>query len=347
MIRSVHSAGITGLGISLPPRVLSNQDIEKIVSTSDEWIRTRTGISERRILEEGQFTSDLATEAAERALRSAGVEPAQVDLVIVATATSDAVFPATASIVQHRLGALNAGAFDISAACSGLMYGLATGAQFVQSGTFETVLVIGAEAMSRILDWSDRSTCILFGDGASAAVIQRAPAGHGFLSFSLGSDGSGANLLFLEPCDCAGLATDDHAVVNRSAIRMNGSEVFRFAVKIMVDAAHTALKKAGLGMEDVDLFVPHQANIRILDAATRRMGIDSQRTFSNVDRYGNTSAASIGIALAEAAAGGHLKQGDLALLVGFGAGLSWGSAVLRWHMIGEPILSDAPPPRNQ
>jgi 3-oxoacyl-[acyl-carrier-protein] synthase III len=328
----LRSAGITGVGMSLPEKILSNHDLERMVDTSDEWIKSRTGIAERRILEEGRSTSDLAAEASEKALASAGITGEDVDLVIVATCTPDMIFPATASLVQDRIGATRAGAFDLSAACSGLIYGMAVAAQFVSTGMYGTILVVGAEALSRIVDWTDRSTCVLFGDGASAVVIQPVADASGFLSFYLGSDGSGGDLLKIE-AGGSRLSPSCRTVQDgQHFIKMNGSEVFRFAVTVVADAGHAALRRAGLTIKDVDLFVPHQANNRIVDSAARRLGIDPEKTFSNVERYGNTSAASIGIALAEASQTGRLKRGDTALLVGFGAGLSWASAVLRWDL---------------
>ncbi|MCA1597117.1 MAG: ketoacyl-ACP synthase III [Chloroflexi bacterium] len=328
----LRRAGITGMGVSLPATILTNHDLEKMVETSDEWILTRTGISERRILEEGRTTSDIATEAAERALASAGIPGEAVDLVIVATCTPDMAFPATASLVQHRIGAARAGAFDLSAACSGLIYAMSVAAQFVESGAYNTVLVVGAEALSRITDWTDRSTCVLFGDGAAGVVIQAVPEGQGFLSFCLGSDGSGADLLKVQAGSFPLRPGSEPAGEGRPFIRMAGNEVFRFAITIVAEAGKAALQRADLSVEDVDVFVPHQANTRILDSAAKRLGIDPEKVFSNVNRYGNTSAASIGIALLEAYETGRLKPGAAVLLVGFGAGLSWASAVLRWSM---------------
>jgi 3-oxoacyl-[acyl-carrier-protein] synthase-3 len=310
--------------------VLTNESLTSFVDTSNEWIVSRTGIAERRILERDRRTSDLAIEAARRALEAAGVCPERVDLIIVATSTPDTIFPATASLVQHSIGATRAGAFDLSAACSGLIYGMAVGAQFVMSGMYETVVVIGAETMSRLLDWSDRSTCVLFGDGASAVVIQPCAEGHGFLSFCLGSDGSGADLLKVEWGGGQAGFQSDLVTQGSNVLRMAGKEVFRFAVNVIGTAAARALEQAGLTMDDVDLFIPHQANIRIIDTAAKRMGISPDKTFSNVEKYGNTSAASVGIALSEAVDAGRLKPGDTALLVGFGAGLTWGATVLRW-----------------
>ncbi|HET6386897.1 MAG TPA: beta-ketoacyl-ACP synthase III [Armatimonadota bacterium] len=328
----LRSAGVTGIGVSIPAKILNNHDLEKMVDTSDEWITSRTGISERRILEDDRSTSDIAAEAAQNALVSAGVRADQVDLVIVATCTPDMIFPATASLVQDRIGASKAAAFDLSAACSGLIYGMAVASQFVATGVYNTVLVIGAEALSRITDWTDRSTCVLFGDGASAVVIQPTPEGRGFLSFYLGSDGSGGEFLKIEAGGSRRPASLATVQERRHTIKMCGAEVFRFAVTVIPEAAQIALDRAGLTIEDIDLFVPHQANDRIIDSSARRLGIPSEKVFSNVRLYGNTSAASIGIALSEARDTGRLKTGDAVLLVGFGAGLSWASSVLRWSM---------------
>ena len=332
MTTALRAAGITGIGFSVPSRVMTNHDLEKMVDTSDDWIFSRTGISERRILEPGRATSDMATEAANRALASGDVSPEQVDLIIVATCTPDMIFPSTASLVQDRIGAKHAAAFDLSAACSGMIYAMSVATQFVATRAYDTVLVIGAEALSRITDWSDRSTCVLFGDGASAAVIQAVPDGKGFLSFHLGSDGSGAEMLKIEAGGSRMPASAESVAGSCHTIKMAGNEVFRFAITIVAEAGRVALDLAGLTIDDVDLFVPHQANIRIIDSAAKRLGIPQEKIFTNVDRYGNTSAASVGIALAEASESGRLRPGDTTLLVGFGAGLSWASAVLRWGM---------------
>jgi 3-oxoacyl-[acyl-carrier-protein] synthase-3 len=328
--RTVRPAGILGIGSFAPERVLTNRDLERMVETSDEWITTRTGIRERRIAHPEERTSDLACKAAARALADAEVEPGELDLVIVATVTSDQLFPATSNVVQDQLGASRAAAFDLSAGCSGFIYGLATGAQFIQSGLYRRVLVVGAERLSRITNWRDRTTCVLFGDGAGAAVLGPVGERDGFLSFDLGSDGSGAELLAVDPGGWGHALTTGADTELVHSIRMAGQEVFKFAVKVLEDSTRRSLERAGLSVEDLDLLIPHQANNRIIDAAAKRLGLDESHVFSNVERYGNTSAASIPLALVEARDAGRIHPGDTLGLVGFGAGLSWASCVLNW-----------------
>jgi 3-oxoacyl-[acyl-carrier-protein] synthase-3 len=327
---AIGGAGILGIGSDVPERVLTNADLEKLVETSDEWIMTRTGISERRILDEGQATSDLAVAAARRALAHAGVAPGEVDLVIVATITPDMPFPAVSNLVQDRIGAARAAAFDLGAGCSGFIYGLVTGAQFIQTGLYRHVLVIGADALSRVVNWQDRSTCVLFGDGAGAALLGPVAPGEGLLSFDLGSDGSGAELLCVEAGGSRLPATAETVARMQHTIRMNGSEVFKFAVRAIEESTRRALNRAGLTAADIDCFIAHQANIRILDAAAKRLELPPERVFNNVHRYGNTSAASVPIAMVEALAEGRFRSGDTLALVGFGAGLSWASTILTW-----------------
>ncbi|MFN3652923.1 MAG: beta-ketoacyl-ACP synthase III [Armatimonadota bacterium] len=330
LVPSLRSAGILGLGSYAPERVLTNADLERMVETNDEWIVTRTGIRERRVAAPEERTSDLATRAAERALADAGLSGAEIDLVIVATVTGDAPFPAVASLVQNRIGATRAAAFDLGAGCSGFIYALAVGSQFVQTGLYRHVLVVGAESLSRITNWRDRSTCVLFGDGAGAVVLGPVAEGEGCLAFDLGSDGSGGPLLAVEPGGYGHeLSTGSDDPLHQS-IRMAGSEVFKFAVRVIEESTLRALRQAGLSVADVDCFVPHQANIRIIDAAARRLGLPESAVFSNVERYGNTSAASIPLALDEARTQGRLRAGDTLVMVGFGAGLSWASCVLKW-----------------
>jgi len=319
-----------GLGSCAPERVLTNADLTRIVDTSDEWIFSRTGIRERRIASPGESTADLALRAAERALADAGVPARDLDLVIVATVTADNLFPACSSLVQDRLGAARAGAFDLAAGCSGFIYGLAVGAQFVRTGAYRRVLVIGAERLSRITNWRDRATCVLFGDGAGAAVLGPVAEGAGFHSFDLGSDGSGGPLLSVNPGGWGHELTTGAEEELSQSIFMAGGEVFKFAVRVVEESSRRALEQAGMTVEDVDLFVPHQANIRIIDAAARRLGVPDERVFANVHRYGNTSAASIPLALDEARVAGRLNPGDRVLLVGFGAGLSWASCLVTW-----------------
>ncbi|MBI3948241.1 MAG: ketoacyl-ACP synthase III [Armatimonadetes bacterium] len=330
MTGNPRAVGIIGLGSCVPERVLTNADLERMVDTTDEWIRTRTGIRERRIAADHEATSDLAAAAAQRALADAGLAATDVDLILVATLTPDMAFPATANLVQHHIGARAVPGFDLSAGCSGFVYGLTVGAQLVGTGLYQRVLVIGADVLSRITDWTDRSTCVLFGDGAGAAVLGSVPAGSGFLAFALGGDGAGAELLNLPAGGSRRPATADTVGHHLHFIRMQGNEVFKFGVRAMVDATIEALGKCGLTPRDIDLLVPHQANIRIMDAAARRLEIPLDRVFANVDRFGNTSAASVPIAFDQARREGRVKEGAIIVFVGFGAGLTWGATVLRW-----------------
>lgn len=322
--------GIAGVGLYVPERVLTNKDLERMVETTNEWIVDRTGIRERRIAREDEAASDMAVVAAERALESAGVKPEEVDLIIVATATPDHIFPATACIVQDRLGCPNAGAFDLSAGCTGFIYALVTGAGFVAGGSMETVLVIGSETLSKILNWEDRSTCVLFGDGAGAVVLRRVPEGMGLLSSYLGSDGAGGRMLQIPAGGSRMPICRQHVDAHLQCLHMNGREVYRFAVKVLGEAALEAVRRAGLEKEDIDLFIPHQANIRIIEAAAKRLELPMDRVVVNVDRYGNTSSASVPIALEEALRSGRLKPGDNVVMVGFGAGLTWGAVAMKW-----------------
>lgn len=326
----VRPVKIAGVGGYAPARVMTNHDLEGMVETSDEWITTRTGIRERRIASEGEASSDLAFRAARCALEGAGLEPRDLDLIIVPTATPDTIFPSTACLLQDRLGATRAGAFDLSSACTGFIYGAATATGLIASGMYNTVLVTAAECMSRIVDWSDRNTCVLFGDGAGAVVFQPGDETSRFLAFELGSDGSGGDLLKV-PSSGSRMPPSLETVENREQyIKMAGGEVFKFAVRIVVDASLAVLEKCGLSPSDVDWFVPHQANIRIIDAAAKRLNLPAERVVTNVDKYGNTSAASIPLALDDLRRDGRVRKGDLVLMVGFGSGLSWASALLRW-----------------
>ena len=326
----INPVGILGTGISLPERVLTNEDLEKIVDTSDQWITSRTGIKSRRIAQEGISTSVLASQAAVRALENAGITPEDVELIIVATITPDMIFPATACLVQEKIGAWNSAAFDLETGYTGFTYAMAAGAQFVSSGIYKHVLVIGAETVSKIMDWEDRKTCVLFGDAAGAAVLGSVDRGYGILGIDLGSDGKGYNLLDLPAGGSLHPATE-HTVKNKMHyLRMQGNEVFKFAVRIMSESPLKALKVAGLNREDIDYMVPHQANERIIQAAIKRLRLEEEKVYVNLDRYGNTSAASVPVALHEAMAEGRIKNGDIVVLVAFGAGLTWGSIVLRW-----------------
>ncbi|MBP2640641.1 MAG: fabH 2 [Firmicutes bacterium] len=325
-----NQAGILGIGSYIPEKIVTNKDLEKIMNTSDEWIVERTGIHERRVAADDQATSDLATEAARRALEDAGIGPDELDLIIVATVTPDMSFPSTACLVQNNLKAVNAAAFDLTAVCSGFVYGLAVGSQFIQTGLYKKVLVIGAEALSRIMDWTDRNTGMIFGDGAGAVVLGVTSPGCGILGIHLGSDGSGGDLLKVSAGGSRLPASLDTVAKRQHFIYMNGKEVFKFAVKIMGDAANKALENAKLTAADIDCFVPHQANIRIVQSAAKRLGFPMEKVVVNVDKYGNTSAASIPIALDEAVKSGRIKNGNTILLVGFGGGLTWASSVIKW-----------------
>lgn len=331
MKNSKYEVGIVGLGSYVPEKILTNQDLEKIVDTNDEWITTRTGIKQRHIAGEHETTSDMAIIAAEKALKDAKMTAEDIDLIIVGTITPDMSFPATSCIVQDKLGAVNAAAFDIQAGCSGFVYALAVGTQFIQTGIYRHILIIGADALSKITNWEDRSTCVLFGDGAGAAVISRLPEGEeGILAFDLGARGSGAELLKMPAGGIRQPVTPEAIDQKLNTIHMAGNEVYKFAVRIMGEAAVSALEKAGFTHEDLDFFVPHQANIRIIKAAAKRLKIPMEKVFVNVHKYGNTSAASVPIALDEAYHQNKVKKGDLVALVGFGAGLTWAASVLKW-----------------
>jgi 3-oxoacyl-[acyl-carrier-protein] synthase-3 len=320
---------ITGLGTYVPERVLTNEDLARMVDTDDAWIVERTGIRERRIAEPDQAASDVALPAAREALERAGVAPAELDLLIVATATPDMFFPATASLVADELGAENTAAYDLSAGCTGFVYALAQAYAAVAGGLSEKVLVVGSETLSKITNWHDRSTCILFGDGAGAVVLEAVPEG-GFLGFELGSDGSGGADLCLPGGGSRAPVTEQTISQKLHFVTMNGPEIFRFATRVTVKSAEAVLAACGLTIDDVDLYVPHQANRRIIDHVARDLGLSPEKVVVNIDRYGNTSSASIPLALADAVAAGSLTPGATVLLTGVGAGLTWGSTVLTW-----------------
>ncbi|ASV66238.1 beta-ketoacyl-ACP synthase III [Cytobacillus sp. FSL W7-1323] len=307
------NAGIVGLGRYLPEKIVTNADLEKIMDTSDEWIRTRTGIEQRRIADDDTDTSDMAFAAAKKALQDADLSPEDIDLIIVSTVTPDQPFPSVACLLQEKLGAKKAAAMDVSAACAGFMYGVITAKQFIETKTYQNVLVVGVEKLSKVTDWSDRNTAVLFGDGAGAAVIAPVSEGRGILSFELGADGSGAKHLY-----------QDKYIV------MNGREVYKFAVRQMGESCINVLEKAGLTKEDVDFLIPHQANIRIMEASRQRLELPIEKMSKTIDKYGNTSASSIPIAMIEEIEAGKIKDDDIIVMVGFGGGLTWGAIALKW-----------------
>lgn len=323
-------ARITGTGSYVPERTVTNVDLEKFVDTSDEWIRTRTGIVERHLVVEGENASDLATRAAERALAMAGVDARDLDLIIVGTITGDYPWPATACIVQSNLGAVNAGAFDLSAACSGFLYSLAMASDRIMAGHAKKILVIGAEVLSRIVDWSDRNTCVLFGDGAGAVVLEACEGERGVLSTHLQADGSQLELLYQPGFGTKMVPSAEAIARGDHYLKMQGNEVFKVAVRSMAEIAKVALDANGMTVADVDLFIPHQANVRILDATAKRVGLRDDQVYINVDRFGNTSGATIPIALDEVNRAGRLKEGDILLFDAFGGGFTWASALVRW-----------------
>ena len=328
MIGSIRTDGsapvsITGLGIEVPERVLTNDELSRMVNTTDEWIVSRTGIRERRIAAPDEALSDIAIPAARTALERANVRPEDLDLIIVTTVTPDMLFPTTAAILGDVLPAPDAAAYDLLAGCTGFVYGLAQAYAMVAAGLSEKALVVGGDVLSKILDWTDRSTLVLFGDGAGAVVLERVDRG-GFLGFELGADGGGGEHLWLPGSGSRHFDDPD------SFVKMNGREVFKFATRVLVTSAEKLLEQCGLTIDDVDVYVPHQANVRIIDHAVRKLGVREERVVVNVDRYGNTSSGSIPLALADAAADGRLKPGELVLMTGMGAGLTWGSALIEW-----------------
>ena len=325
-----RSAIITGTGMSVPSRVMTNRDLEEIVDTSDEWIQTRTGIRERRIAMPHEAVSDFALEASRNALEMAGVPAGDIDLIICATVTPDAPIPATACLLQHRLGCQRAAAFDMQAGCSGFIYAQSVAKQFIVSGRCRNVLVVGAELLSKFLDWSDRTTCVIFADGAGAAVMSEGSLPRGILASALHSDGSMSDFINMEGGGSKHPASEDTVAKGMHFIRMRGNETFKIAVRSLEDVSHEVLSAAGLTPNDVSWFIPHQANQRIISAVGERLGIPSERCYVNIDRYGNTSAASIPIALDEAVRAGKVQQGDIILMAAFGAGLTWAASAVRW-----------------
>ena len=325
-----RTCSILAVGSYVPERVLTNADFEHMVDTSDEWITSRTGIKERRIAHKDESTSDLATQAAWRAMERAKVAADQIDLIIVATITPDMPFPSTACLVQKNIGARRAAAFDIEAACSGFIFGLQIGQQFVTSGTYNTVLVIGAEKLSSIINWSDRNTCVLFGDGAGAAILRSRPQSRGLLTALMGSDGNRAGLLCMPGGGSSCPPTHESVASGMHFLRMDGKETFKSAVTAMHDAAEEVLRRCELDISQIKCIIPHQANRRIIDAVAERLGAKPGQVFVNLHKYGNTSAASVAIALDDAVQSGRVHRGDLVLLIVFGAGLTWGAAVIEW-----------------
>ena len=323
-------AHIVGWGKCLPPKVMTNHDLSKIVDTSDEWIVSRTGIRERRIAGPKDSTFTMGYAAAREALEKADILPTEVGLIICATATPEHAFPSTASLIQDALGATHAGAFDLSAGCAGFVYALSLGAQVIQGGGHKVVLIVGSETLSRITNWKDRGTCILFGDGAGALVLQASEQRGGVLSTLVRSDGSGGDLLII-PAGGSKLPTSAETVLrNQHTIQMDGREVFRFATRVVDKSTREVVEQAGLTLDDIELFIPHQANLRIIQAGARALGIDESRVFVNLEKYGNTSSASVPLALCEAVESGRIRPGDHIVLVGFGAGLAWAAAAVQW-----------------
>ena len=320
---------ITGLGTHVPARVLTNDELARMVDTSDEWIVTRTGIRQRRVAEPEEALSDLALPAARAALAEAGREGSEIELLICATVTPDMAFPSTAVLLAEALGARKAAAYDLSAGCTGFVYALAQAQAVLAADMCRTALVVGGDVLSKIVDWSDRATCVLFGDGAGAVVLEQVEEG-GFLGFELGADGSGGKDLYLPAGGSRRPASAETVALGEHYVHMNGREVFKFATRVLVSSAQALLAMLGLTVADVDLYIPHQANIRIIQHAAAKLGIPEEKIVVNVDRYGNTSSGSIPLALADAARDGRLRPGDLVLMTGMGAGLTWGSGVLEW-----------------
>jgi 3-oxoacyl-[acyl-carrier-protein] synthase-3 len=328
--KSQRTVSIIGTGSYVPDKILTNADLSRIVDTSDEWITTRTGIKERRIAGKDEHTSDMASKAALKALEQAKISPADVDLILVATATPDMLFPATACFVQKKIGATHAACLDISAACAGFLFGIEIAQQFITSHTHDTVLVIGAEKLTSITNWTDRNTCVLFGDGAGAAVLRHRGSTHGVISTHIGSDGQFTDILFMPGGGSRCPITRENVDRNLATIHMTGKEVYKQAVTAMLSAAKKALQQAGLTIEDISCVIPHQANLRIIEAIADRLRIPVEKFYVNLDRYGNTSAAAVAIALDEANRTGRIKAGDYVLMVVFGGGLTWASTVIEW-----------------
>ena len=336
MIGSANGGAIsiTGLGCRVPERVITNDELATMMDTNDEWIRERTGIRERRIAAPGEALSDLCLPACRDALEQAGLDASEIDLIIVATVTPDMAFPSTGAILADRLGAPNAAAYDLSAGCTGFMYAVAQGYGMLAGGLAQKALIVGGDVLSRILDWSDRSTAVLFGDGAGAVVLEKV-SGGGFLGFELGADGSGGPQLYVPAGGSRSPATEETVAEGMHFVKMNGREVFKFATRVLVSSAEAVLAECGRSIEDVDVYVPHQANVRIIEHARQKLGIPEEKTVIDVDRYGNTSSGSIPLALADPTPHGRLRPGQLVLMTGMGAGLTWGSGLIEWTAGGE------------
>lgn len=329
-MRQNQKASITGIGSYLPNKVLTNYDLEKMVDTSNDWIIQRTGIKERRIVENGVTTSDIATQASLRAMEDAGVSPRDLDMIITSTITPDHIFPSTSCYIQQKIGATRACAFDILAACAGFIYAMSIGQSFINSGAMKTVLVVGAECLSKITDYTDRTTCVLFGDGAGAVVIQRDPVKHEILSSSLAADGSEADVLIMPGGGARNPASLESVQQRLHYIQFKGKEVFKLAINNITNLILETTRENGLTLNDIDLIIPHQSNLRIIEATMEKLGLPMEKAFVNIDKYGNTSSASVPIAMDEARKEGRLRKGNIVMLVAFGGGLTWGSSVIRW-----------------
>lgn len=324
------SVGILGIGSYVPEKIVTNLELEQKIDTTDKWIVERTGIRERRVINPGQATSDLATKAAEKALQDAGATAEEIDLIIVGTVTPDMVFPSVACLVQQNIKAVNAAAFDLTAVCSGFIYGISVANAFIKAGTYKKILVIGAESLSTITNWEDRNTAILFGDGAGAVVLGEVSPGYGIIGMDLGAEGNGGHLLNVPGGGSRMPTTAESISQGQHFIHMDGNEVFKFAIKIMGETVNKALANAKLSQEDINCLVPHQANLRIIQSAAKRLGLPLEKVVINLDKYGNTSAASIPLALDEGVKSGRIKNGDIIAIVGFGGGLTWGAGIIRW-----------------
>ena len=329
-MRQNQKASITGIGSYLPDKVLTNYDLEKMVDTSNDWIIQRTGIKERRIVENGVTTSDIATQASLRAMEDAGVSPKDLDMIITSTITPDHIFPSTSCYIQQKIGATRACAFDILAACAGFIYAMSIGQSFINSGAMKTVLVVGAECLSKITDYTDRTTCVLFGDGAGAVIIQRNPVKHEILSSILAADGSEADVLIMPGGGARNPASLESVQQRLHYIQFKGKEVFKLAINNITNLILETTRENGLTLEDIDLIIPHQSNLRIIEATMEKLGLPMEKAFVNIDKYGNTSSASVPIAIDEARKDGRLRKGDIVMLVAFGGGLTWGSSLIRW-----------------